>query len=43
MIRGIFTAKRKPGGVDAAQRAYVAGAWGLWNDELISAHRSTRA
>lgn len=42
MVRGSLTANRNSGGVPLAHFAYVVDACGRWNDELISAHGSTR-
>ena len=43
IVFGIFSAKRKPAGTLAAQRANVDARCGRWNVELISTHRKTRA
>jgi hypothetical protein len=43
IARGSLAAKRKSGGVCAAQRRHTSGRWLRWNDELISAQRSPRA
>ena len=43
IVRGSLTENRKSGGTLAAQRAYVVGRCGRWNEELISTQLNTVA